>query len=145
MPRIIIYALLILTLLAILPPVIAANARSKPNPNRPINIIQDMDLQAKFLPQSENDLFADKRSQRPQIVGTVARGETYLDTHFVDGVVDGQWATTTPSQLPMNMELLLRGQDVSIYIALHVTDIQVAVMARSTSVRWNLSPMQKVQ
>lgn len=111
MPRIIIYTLLILTLLAILPPVIAANARSKPNPNRPINLIQDMDLQAKFLPQSENDLFADNRSQRPQIVGTVARGETYLDTHFVDGVVDGQWATTMPKQLQMNMEFLLRGQD----------------------------------
>ncbi len=110
MPRIIIYTLLILSLLAMLPPVIAANARAKPSPNLPINLIQDMDLQAKFLPQSENDLFADKRSQRPQIVGTVARGESYLDTHFYEGVVDGQWATTTPKQLPMDMELLVRGQ-----------------------------------
>lgn len=111
MPRIIVYVLLILTLLAMLPPVIAASARSTPNPNRPINLIQDMDLQAKFKAQSVNDLFADKRSQRPQIIGTVARGETYLDTHFDDGVVAGQWATTTPTQLPMNMELLRRGQE----------------------------------
>ncbi len=111
MPRAIIFTLLILSLMALLPPVIAANARSKPDPNRPLNLIQDMDLQAKFKAQSENDLFADKRSQRPQIVGTVAQGENYLDTHFNDGVVDGQWATSTPAQLPMDMKLLLRGQE----------------------------------
>ncbi|MSR44829.1 MAG: cytochrome c [Phycisphaerales bacterium] len=111
MPRIIIIVLLIGSLLAMLPPVIAAQARSTPNPNRPINLIQDMDLQAKFKAQSENDLFADKRSQRPQIQGTVARNEAYLDTHFNEGTVDGQWATTTPSQLPMNMARLQRGEE----------------------------------
>lgn len=111
MPRIIVYTLLILGLLLLLPPVIAANARSRPNPNRPINIIQDMDLQAKFLPQTENDLFADKRSQRPAVSGTVARGEAYLDAHLNDGVVDGQWATTLPSKFTLDAKLLLRGQE----------------------------------
>ncbi|MSQ90810.1 MAG: cytochrome c [Phycisphaerales bacterium] len=111
MPRIIICTLLIFTLLAILPPVIAAQTRAKTSPNRPINLIQDMDLQAKFKAQSENDLFADKRSQRPQVQGTVARNESYLDTHFNEGTVDGQWATTTPSQLPFNAALLTRGQE----------------------------------
>lgn len=110
MPRIIVYVLLILTLLAILPPVIAAQARSKPNSNLPINIIQDMDLQAKFKQQSINPLFADGRSQRPQISGTVAQGETYQDTHFNEGVVDGQWAQSLPAQMKLDMALLERGQ-----------------------------------
>ncbi|MSR70031.1 MAG: cytochrome c [Phycisphaerales bacterium] len=111
MPRIIACFLLILSLLAMLPPIIAAQARSTPSPNLPINIIQDMDLQAKFKAQSQNDLFADKRSQRPQIVGTVANGESYLDTHFNEGVVAGQWATTTPTQLPLTMAFLQRGRE----------------------------------
>ncbi len=111
MPRIIICFLLILSLLAMLPPIIAAQARAHTSPNLPINIIQDMDLQAKFKAQSENELFADKRSQRPQIIGTVARGESYLDTHFNEGVVDGQWVVATPSQLPLTTKLLQRGQE----------------------------------
>jgi mono/diheme cytochrome c family protein len=110
MPRIIIYSLLILTLLAILPPVVVAQVRSKPNPNRPINLIQDMDLQAKFKAQSMNDLFADGRSQRVQVAGTVARGEANLDDHLHKGVVAGQWASTMPASLPMTHELLERGQ-----------------------------------
>jgi mono/diheme cytochrome c family protein len=70
-----------------------------------------MDLQAKFLPQTENDLFADKRSQRPAVAGSVARGEAYLDAHLYDGVVDGQWATTLPSQFTLDAKFLLRGQE----------------------------------
>lgn len=111
MPRIIICFLLILSLLAMLPPIIAAQARAHTSPNLPINMIQDMDLQAKFMAQSQNELFADKRSQRPQITGTVANGEAYLDTHFNEGVVAGQWATTTPAQLPLTLALVQRGQE----------------------------------
>ncbi len=111
MPRIIICFLLILSLLAMLPPIIAAQARSKPSPNLPINMIQDMDLQAKFKAQSVNDLFADGRSQRPQIAGTVARGESYLDTHFNEGVVNGEWATVNPTQVPVTMASIARGQE----------------------------------
>ncbi|MSR28667.1 MAG: cytochrome c [Phycisphaerales bacterium] len=110
MPRIIVYTLLILTLLAILPPVVIAQVRSKPNPNLPINLIQDMDLQAKFKAQSMNDLFSDGRSQRVQVAGTIARGEAALDTHFNQGVVDGQWASSFPERLPANMELMKRGE-----------------------------------
>ncbi len=111
MPRILIYVLLILSLLAILPPVISAQIRSKPNPNRPLNLIPDMDLQAKFKAQSMNDLFADGRSQRVQVAGTIARGEANLDTHLYQGVVNDQWAATTPESLPMDAALLARGQE----------------------------------
>ena len=48
MPRILIYAVLILIFLAFLPPVIIARIRSKPSPSRPIHIVQDMDLGAVF-------------------------------------------------------------------------------------------------
>ncbi len=111
MPRVILCFMLILGLLAMLPPIIAAQARSTPNPNLPINIIQDMDLQSKFKAQSENELFADGRSQRPQVAGTVARDEAYADTHFNEGTVGGQWATTNPAQVPLTLALLQRGQD----------------------------------
>lgn len=110
MPRVITFTLAILVLLAILPPVITARVRSEASPNLPIQLIQDMDLQAKFKTQSANPLFADGRSMRQPIAGTVARGEAGADTHLNDGVVAGAWATTTPKQLPLDMALLERGQ-----------------------------------
>ena len=110
MPRIIIYSVMVLLMLALIPPVVAARVRSSPSPNRPIHIIQDMDIQAKFKAQSVNPLFADQRSMRPEVVGTVARGETLLDTHLENGVVDGAWATTMPTAIELDIDFLDRGQ-----------------------------------
>jgi mono/diheme cytochrome c family protein len=81
-----------------------------------IQIIPDMDQQAKFKPQSANPLFADGRAMRPPVPGTVAQGEARLDEHFSRGVVNGAWAEEFP--LTLTPELLHRGQErFNIYCA----------------------------
>jgi mono/diheme cytochrome c family protein len=109
-PRILIFAASLLALFATLPFAAVAWVRSAPSPNRPIHLVQDMDYQPKFLAQEANALFADDRSMRPAIEGVVAFGDAGDNVHLTDGVVDGAWATTTPSEMPITRALLERGQ-----------------------------------
>jgi len=46
---------------------------------------QDMQDQPKYKPQRPSDFFADGRSGRPELEGTVARGELNADTAFYSG------------------------------------------------------------
>lgn len=110
LPRIFIYLLLISGCFALIPPLVFARMRATPSPNRPIHLIWDMDFQQKYKTQTLNPLFADKRSMRPPVEGTVARGESYIDTHLYEGVSNGGWATTLPASMTMNTETLNRGQ-----------------------------------
>jgi mono/diheme cytochrome c family protein len=41
----------------------------------PVQVFDDMDLQARYRPQGENRFFADGRDARPPVAGTVARGD----------------------------------------------------------------------
>ena len=111
MPKLFIYIGLILLLCLLIPPAVIARVRATPNPSLPIHIIQDMAFQAKFKTQAVNPLFADRRTMRPPVENAVARGETYLDTHLYDGVVNGQWAATLPAQVPLTMATLQHGQE----------------------------------
>lgn len=111
MPRVIVYSVLILLLLAAIPPVIFAQMRSKPGPGRPIHIIQDMDFQAKYKTQTANPLFADGRSMRQPVPGAVARGEVMDDPHFFEGSIEGQWATDFPGPLSIDLAFLERGRE----------------------------------
>ncbi len=111
MPRIFIFVGLILLLCLLLPPAIIARVRSTPNSNLPIHIIQDMAFQSKYKTQAVNPMFADGNTMRPPVVNAVARGETYLDAHLYDGVIDGQWANVLPSQVKMDFATLQRGQE----------------------------------
>jgi mono/diheme cytochrome c family protein len=110
MPRLIIYSVLVLLMVALIPPVVAARTRATPSGNRPIHIIQDMDIQPKFKAQSVNPIFADGRAMRPEVVGSVARGETMLDAHLEAGVVDGSWATTLPGSIELDLATVERGE-----------------------------------
>lgn len=109
-PRIIIFAIALLGLMAFLPFAAVAWVRSAPSPNRPIHLVQDMDYQPRFDTQVVNPLFADDRAMRPQISGVVAMGEAGGDVYFNEGVVGGQWATTPPKNVPMDMTMLQHGQ-----------------------------------
>lgn len=111
MPRVIIYSVLILLMLAAIPPAIFARMRSTPSQGRPIHIIQDMDYQPKFKTQAANPLFADGRAMRQPVPGAVARGETMDDPHFFEGSVDGQWAADFPEQLVVDLAFLERGRE----------------------------------
>jgi mono/diheme cytochrome c family protein len=109
-PRIIVYVLMIGGCIALIPPLVVARRRATPSPNRPIHIFWDMDFQPKFKAQAPNPLFADGRAMRPPVQGSVARGESYVDTHMFEGVVDGQWATALPTSMKLDQATLERGQ-----------------------------------
>ena len=117
MPKSIIYILLVMTILAMIPPAIIARSRAVPNDRRRIHFIQDMDNQPKFRAQhAAQTLFADGRAMRPPVQNTVSRGHLGDDEHYNRGVVRDQtgqvaWATTFPSQVTVDMNLMRRGQE----------------------------------
>jgi mono/diheme cytochrome c family protein len=111
MPKAIVYGLVILLVLAMIPPALIARQRAVKFASPPIHFIQDMDNQHKFRSQMENPLFVDHRSSRLPVPGTVARGELREDDHLIRGIVNQQWAITFPSHVNVNINLLERGQE----------------------------------
>ncbi len=57
---------------------------------------KDMYDQPKYEPYDPSTIFKDGTSSRPQIEGTVARGDLRADSHFYEGKVDGKDAETFP-------------------------------------------------
>lgn len=98
--------------LAMVPFAVIARARVTPTTEPRIHIIRDMDNQAYYKAQSANPMFADGRSMRPPVPGTVARGEADLDDHLHRGLAaDGKaFADTFPAQLTVDRSFLERGR-----------------------------------
>ncbi|MCR9202382.1 MAG: DUF3341 domain-containing protein [Planctomycetaceae bacterium] len=84
-PRAIWMATAILLVLALIPPVLIAKARSSTSTRPRLSFVSDMDHQPKFKAQSTSRLFADGRSMRPQVSGTVARGDLRADDRYYLG------------------------------------------------------------
>lgn len=101
---------------------------------------QRMSQQPKLKPQQPSDFFADKRSSRPQEIGTIARtevlneGDEYLqeDSHYYTGkkenaakadptkpeTVLAQYESTFPARVTVDEQFLKRGQErYNIYCA----------------------------
>lgn len=110
LPPLLHYVGLVMTLLLVIPPaiIVAARAATKTEPR--IHIIPNMDWQPKIKAQRAFPLFVDDRGTRLPIPGTIARGELDNDSHLYRGVVDEQWATAFPEQIPINSETMQRGQ-----------------------------------
>lgn len=70
---------------------------------------QDMHDQPKFIPYRENPFFADDRSARPLVEGTVARDNLQEDELLYKGTENGQPAKIFP--FPITEQVLLRGQE----------------------------------
>jgi cytochrome c553 len=70
---------------------------------------QDMQDQPKFFPQRSTTFYPDGRSVRPQVEGTVARGQLHEDTYFYTGMVAGKEGDMLP--FPVTMDVLQRGQE----------------------------------
>jgi mono/diheme cytochrome c family protein len=70
---------------------------------------QDMQDQPKFVPQRGTEFFADGRSARPQVDGTVGRGQLHADAYFYTGLNNGAEGNSYP--FPVTMEVLQRGQE----------------------------------
>jgi len=72
----------------------------------PLELVPDMKHQPKYRPQTASPLFADGRSSRGPVEGTVARGRLAADT------------TPSTNPLPIGKETLERGQErFNIYCA----------------------------
>lgn len=69
----------------------------------------DMHVQPKQNPFTRSDFFADQRSERPAVDGTVARGELRADTYFYTGKIGGNPGDYMP--FPVTMEVLQRGRE----------------------------------
>lgn len=70
---------------------------------------QDMHDQPKAEPLEASAFFADGRTARPHVEGTVARGALTLDLHLHTGKTGGQPATTFPFEI--TREHMLRGRE----------------------------------
>lgn len=76
----------------------------------PIEVNPNMDFQLRFDPQEANPFFADNRSMRLPVPGTVARGLLREDTPFYMGrASNGSYLQDMP--VPITRALLERGQD----------------------------------
>lgn len=70
---------------------------------------QDMQDQPKFFPQRSTTFYADGRSVRPQVVGTVARSQGQAGSYFTTGMVDGAEGDGMPFKVTLSV--LERGQE----------------------------------
>jgi mono/diheme cytochrome c family protein len=67
-----------------------------------------MHNQPRYKPFAATEFFGDRRSARPLIQGTVARGDLREDPHFFLGKVNGVFVTALP--MPLTRQLLAHGQ-----------------------------------
>lgn len=65
--------------------------------------------QPRYKPYAQSDFYADQRSARPPVEGTVARGHLNEDTYLYTGKVNGQAGEVFP--FPVTAEVLARGQE----------------------------------
>ena len=70
---------------------------------------QDMHVQPKYVPEDPSSFFADGRSERPPVAGTVARGELRTDELLYTGKRNGVVSDLFP--FPITAADLRRGQE----------------------------------
>jgi len=69
----------------------------------------DMHMQPYYRPLAKTDFFADGRSARNPVDGTVARGDLREDSYLYSGKIGGNPGDYMP--FPVNAEVMNRGQD----------------------------------
>jgi len=69
----------------------------------------DMHVQPRQNPLSRSDFYADQRSARPPVEGTVARGDLRADTYFYTGKIGNDLGDVMP--FPVTKEILERGRE----------------------------------
>jgi mono/diheme cytochrome c family protein len=103
------------------PLALIARARSTKSAEPRVHLIQDMDAQPRYGPQASSKVFADGRSMRQPVEGTVARGELNEDDRYSRGYssarneTTGKWDVTYftgfPPQVAVDEKFILRGQE----------------------------------
>jgi hypothetical protein len=69
----------------------------------------DMHVQPKYKPDEPSTFFDDGRANRPEVPGTVARGQLRIDQGFYTGRVNGVLVDTFP--FPITPQVLERGRE----------------------------------
>jgi mono/diheme cytochrome c family protein len=69
----------------------------------------DMHVQPRENPLSHSDFYADQRSARPPVEGTVARGQLHEDAYFYTGKIGNNPGDVMP--FPVTKEVLERGRE----------------------------------
>ena len=77
----------------------------------PRQLFDDMDWQPKFLPEAQNDFFADHRAMRPLVEGTVAQGELREDLAFHEGIDAATGKPLGTAPVKVDAALLRRGEE----------------------------------
>ncbi len=75
----------------------------------PLEMFPDMDRQAKYKPQAESNIFADRRVDRPPVPGTVSIGSFHENEYFATGKVGGDFGRGFP--LAVDAGLMKLGQE----------------------------------
>ena len=76
----------------------------------PIELFPDMNRQPKLRPQTPNSFFADAKSSRLPIAGTIAWGDNFEDTPANTGRTPGTTNFIAVLPVPVTEKLMLRGQ-----------------------------------
>ncbi len=103
------YFLLIFALCTVMVVAIAGK-RGSISRRPPIELFPDMNRQPKLRPQVPNAFFADGRSSRPPIPGTIARGDRYEDLPVNTGRVTGTTNFVETIPVEVTAKLIARGQ-----------------------------------
>src|SRR6266404_768220 len=103
------YFLLIFALCTVMVVAIAGK-RGSISRRPPIELFPDMNRQPKLRPQVPNAFFADGRSSRPPIPGTIAREDRYEDLPVNTGRVTGTTNFVETIPVEVTAKLLARGQ-----------------------------------
>jgi len=103
------YFLLIFALCTVMVVAIAGK-RGSISRRPPIELFPDMNRQPKLRPQVPNAFFADGRSSRPPIPGTIAREDRYADLPVNTGRVTGTTNFVETIPVEVTAKLIARGQ-----------------------------------
>lgn len=110
LPRLLVHALIVVMTIGVVPLALVAKDRTETSTRPRVQIIPDMDSQAKFKAQSPSAFFADGRAMRPPVPGTVARGEWRPDAHlYNEGRSKDDWTHDFP--LRLDDRVLARGRE----------------------------------
>lgn len=85
-PKALVFGAIMLGSVLVVPPVAIAKHRWEEKRIPKVHWIQDMDFQTKFKTQKANKFFADGRSMRQEVVGTIARGDLEDDDKLFKGL-----------------------------------------------------------
>jgi mono/diheme cytochrome c family protein len=111
MPKWVTPILLMATALALVPFAFIARARTTHSTHPRFHVVYNMDNQQRFKSQQADPWFADTRSMRPPVEGTVAREGLRLDRHYYEGLVGDAYAEDFPPQIEITRAFVERGRD----------------------------------